>query len=320
MDIKDYKVLLKSSELKDAIRAERVCIFLGAGVANNLNMPNWDGIAWKMIDYCTKNNIFKHSLEHTLSNVNDPLKQISYCIEKVEKNNKTVDLKKKLQKIFIENPSKMYKNEKPSIYRNLIKLCETKRALIVQTNYDDIIETNVKRDIKSIIPYDSPPIKLTNDYIVYLHGKCVKGDYENWVFNRQQYNDVYVLEKSPKFERQKMFLRNLLTNYHIIFLGYSLQDVEILQLIANKQEVETYKKIEVIIDTCEAKKFINEVNANYWGQYSQGNISVYSYKTERGGISQNFAKVVKDLTKVLCSKLDTEDILKFIDPTRIKKD
>ena len=320
MDIKDYKFLLRSSELKEAIIAEKVCLFLGAGVANNLGMPNWDSLAWDIIKYCTRNEIFGHSIEHTLSYINDPLKKISYCVEQIELNRNITKFKKFLNEIFTTNPNEKYKKTKTSVYVNLIDICNRRKALIVQTNYDKIIEKNVNRKINAIIPYSQSYMpNITYDDLIYLHGKCQNGDYNKWIFNRQQYNDVYVLERSPLYERQKAFLRALLTNYHIIFLGYSLQDVEILQLIANKQEVDKYKKIEVIIDTCEAKKFSNEINAKYWQQYSQNKIDIYSYNTEEGGIERNFEVVIKDLKETLYDiSSKTGSILKYINPSELE--
>ena len=320
MDIKDYKLLLSSPELKEAIIAERVCLFLGAGVANNLGMPNWNNLAWDIIQYCTKNGIIEHSIEHTLSYINDPLKKISYCVEQIELNRNTKKFKKFLNEIFTINPTKKYKKTKSSVYRNLIDICNKRKALIVQTNYDEIIEKNLNREINIIIPYLQSTVQnATYDTLIYLHGNCQHGDYSKWVFNRQQYNDVYVLERSTYFKRQKAFLRALLTNYHIIFLGYSLQDIEILQLIANKQEVAEYKRIEVIIDTCEAKKFSNEINAKYWRQYSQNKIDIYSYNTENGGIERNFELVINDLKESLFDiSSKSGSILKYINPCELE--
>lgn len=318
MGIKDYKELLQSSELHNAIRADQVCLFLGAGVANNLGMPNWNGLARMIAQYCTKKGIFRHSFEHTLLQINDPLKIISYCCKEIEQKSKQNDFKSFLNNIFIDQPNKKYQTDSSEIYKNLIEICNSRKALIVQTNYDDIIETHLQNPIERIIPYRIPQIsKISNDMIVYLHGKCVKGDYENWVFNRQQYNDVYVLERNEHFEKQKAFLKLLLQNYHIIVLGYSLQDAEILQLIANRPKVEGYKKINVIIDSCDAKKFSNEIDVCYWRECCEGKIDIYSYSTEEMGFLA-FEDVITNIKDTICKSIDTDNILIYTDPSKLK--
>lgn len=318
MDIKDYKELLQSSELQNAIRTGEICLFLGAGVANNLGMPNWNGLAKDITEYCIKNRIFKHSIEHTLLNINDPLKIISYCCQEIKRKNKQDNFKNFLNRIFIEQPKEKYEQNQTTVYRDLIEICEKRKALIVQTNYDDIIEKHLKKPIEILVPYhDTVPIKISNNFLVYLHGKCIKGDYENWVFNRQQYNDVYVLERNEHYEKQKAFLRLLFKNYHIIVLGYSLQDVEILQLIANRPPVEKYKNIEVIIDSCQAKKFTNEIDAHYWKECCENKIEIYSYSTERTGF-RAFGRIIRDLKNTLCQNIETNDILNYTDPSKLE--
>ena len=83
-------------------------------------------------------------------------------------------------------------------------------------------------------------------------------NYQDIVLTREKYNEVYVLENNPLQEKQRNFIRQLLESYTIIMLGYSLQDSEIVQLIANRKNVENYKKVIVIIDTCNAKAISNK--------------------------------------------------------------
>ena len=105
------------------------------------------------------------------------------------------------------------------------------------TNYDNVIESQVMKDYDiAHIPYlVNASIPLDNKFIVYLHGKYENGNYDDLVLTRKHYNDVYVLEQNEKKQRQKLFFNRLLKDYHIIFLGYSLQDTEIVQLILEQK-------------------------------------------------------------------------------------
>lgn len=317
--IPEYKDLLKKQELVDARYAKKICLFLGAGVARNIGMPDWRGLSKNIVDFCATHKLFKHSEKESLLNIQDPLKVISYCIQQIEKNEDTKDLfKEELKSWFIEEPINTFKKGSCTIYEDLVEIYKSGKALIVQTNYDNVIESQVMKDYDiAHIPYlVNASIPLDNKFIVYLHGKYENGNYDDLVLTRKHYNDVYVLEQNEKKQRQKLFFNRLLQDYHIIFLGYSLQDTEIVQLIANKKEVEKYKQIDIIIDTCDIKKISNEIDAFYWQQFTNDNIKIYEYSIEDGGYN-NFAQVINDIKKFIC-EYEEPPIVAFTHPENVE--
>lgn len=317
--IPEYKDLLKKQELVDARYAKKICLFLGAGVARNIGMPDWRGLSKNIVDFCATHKLFKHSEKESLLNIQDPLKVISYCIQQIEKNEDTKDLfKAELKSWFIEGPINTFKKGSCTIYEDLVEIYKSGKALIVQTNYDNVIESQVMKDYDiAHIPYlVNASIPLDNKFIVYLHGKYENGNYDDLVLTRKHYNDVYVLEQNEKKQRQKLFFNRLLQDYHIIFLGYSLQDTEIVQLIANKKEVEKYKQIDIIIDTCDIKKISNEIDAFYWQQFTNDNIKIYEYSIEDGGYN-NFAQVINDIKKFIC-EYEEPPIVAFTHPENVE--
>ena len=46
--LEDYKLLFKEVEFQDAIKAKKVCLFLGSGVGFNIGMPDWQGLAYRI--------------------------------------------------------------------------------------------------------------------------------------------------------------------------------------------------------------------------------------------------------------------------------
>ena len=313
-ELKNYQKLLVDEDFKKSIIAKNVCLFLGAGVARNLKMPDWNGLASKITNWCFENKIIKHSELHTLSNMSNPLKEISYCTRQIENKNKEDDFNLYLNKIFIKNPETAYEQDS-KLYDNFIKLYNSGKVLLVQTNYDKTIENNVK--VQAFIPYaEDNNITLTNSLLVYLHGRF-DGNYKDIVLTKEKYNKVYVLENNLLQEKQRNFIRQLLESYTIIMLGYSLQDNEIVQLIANRKNVENYKKVIVIIDTCNAKAISNKIDAQYWESCCNSNLEIYTYDTEDNGFTQ-FAQVVQDLTDEITHTIDTNSILEFTDPTTIE--
>lgn len=313
-ELKNYRKLLVDDDFNKSITAKNVCLFLGAGVARNLKMPDWSGLASNITDWCFKNKIIKHSEVHTLSNMSNPLKEISYCTRQIESKNKENDFNIYLKEIFIDNPKDAYERNS-ELYDNFIKLYNSGKVLLVQTNYDRTIENNV--EAQPFIPYaEDNNITLTNNLLVYLHGRF-DGNYKDIVLTKEKYNEVYVLENNPFQEKQKNFIRQLLGSYTIIMLGYSLQDNEIVQLIANRKNVENYKKVIVIIDTCKAKAISNNIDTQYWKSCCNGNLEIYTYDTEDNGFAQ-FAQVVQDLTDEITRPINTNSILEFADPATIE--
>lgn len=313
-ELKNYRKLLVDDDFQKSITAKNVCLFLGAGVARNLNMPDWNGLASEITNWCFENKIIKHSEVHTLSNMSNPLKEISYCTRQIESKNKEDDFNLYLDKIFIKNPETAYKQDS-KLYDNFIKLYNSGKVLFVQTNYDRTIESN--EEVQPFIPYaEDNNITLTNNLLVYLHGRF-NGNYKDIVLTKEKYNEVYVLENNPLQEKQKNFIRQLLESYTIIMLGYSLQDNEIVQLIANRKNVENYKKVIVIIDTCKAKAISNNIDTQYWESCCNDNLEIYTYDTEDNGFAQ-FAQVVQDLTDEITCPINTNSILEFTDPAIIE--
>ena len=314
-ELKEYKELLVSDAFKNSVKQNKICLFLGAGVAKNLGMPSWSELASEIANCCLKEDILKHSTIHTLNLLNDPLKIISYCVSKIYEKKKEKYLTSILKEKFVEIPEKYY--EKTNIYKDLVELYKSGKVLIVQTNYDNTIFKNCKLNTAQIyVPYKDEKKKdgVDNSLLVYLHGKIDESPSDmpvsinDLILTRSNYNSVYVNQNDLKYEKQKKFIKLLLENYHIIFLGYSLQDNEIIQLIANKGEVENYLETSVIIDNCDAKQIQNEITANYLSAFSNENLKLYYYNTENYGIKKNFIKVIKDLKKAILKKPETQNL------------
>lgn len=330
--MKNYKDLFNETKFQDALKAKKVCLFLGSGVAFNLGMPDWRRLATKIVDFCMEKQIVTRSQKFSLLNSNSPLKIISICIKQIELKNKQDLFNDLLKSIFYEEPSKNYISS--YIYKNLSDLYKSKSVLILQTNYDVMLEKFQTKEEgfnrNYYIPYKDPMIGHQNvlNSLIYLHGRfsgdekdSMKSSYEDLILNKRQYNNVYVLEKTEEYRKQKKFLQYLLKEFYIIFLGYSLSDTEILQLIANKPKTESYKQIVVIADNCDAKFLENEFNEKYLEEASNGKIKTYTYETDKDGIEKGFEKFVKDLTNyILIDSKKEPSLIKYTDPKEVNFD
>lgn len=328
--LEDYKSLFKEVEFQDAVKTKRVCLFLGSGVGFNIGMPDWKGLAKEIVLFSLKEKIITRSEKLNLMNINNPLKIISICTDRIDKSDKKNKFNKLFKQLFYKIPKDKYKRN--SIYANLNKLYKEKAVLILQTNYDVMIEKyQSKEEGKNrnfYIPYkDNNNISKNNitNSIVYLHGRF-SGDsdeyrqstYQDLILNKRQYNRVYVLENTDEYKKQREFINYLLKEFYIIFLGYSLNDAEILQMIANKPKTENYIRIRVIVDNCLAKNLENEFNSAYLKSASNDKIKTYVYDTETSGIEAGFEEVIKNLTSNILETPDKNScIIKYTNPKEV---
>lgn len=201
-----YDDLLKDKNFKIAVENNKLCLFLGAGVAYNLGMPNWKGLAENIIKFCFDNKIISFSLQNQLLKENDCIKVISFCEYEIIDKNKKSEFKEHLNEIFYRNPINKYQKKRNEIYKYLIDITKDTNTVIIQTNYDSVIEEFAETDgRKPFIPFEmdfSEKVKKNlHNYIFYLHGKINdKFSYENTILTRKQYDNVYVLENEKARE------------------------------------------------------------------------------------------------------------------------
>ena len=326
----DYKLLFKEVEFQDAIKAKKVCLFLGSGVGFNIGMPDWQGLANRITTFCLQQKIITRSEKLNLLNLSKPIKIISICADKIKNKNKEKEFNNLLKELFYETPRKNFKNSR--IYNCLNKLYKEKAVLILQTNYDVMIEKFQSADEglnrNFYIPYinmENPSQNNMLDSIIYLHGRF-SGDtsefrlssYRDLVLSKEQYNRVYTLETTDEYKRQKDFIKYLLEEFYIVFLGYSLSDEEILHIIANKPNTENFKQISVIVDNCEAKILENEFNRNYLDIASNHKIKTYVYDTDSTGIEQSFEEVIENLTDIILNiSKEKPALIRYTDPEEV---
>lgn len=326
----DYKLLFKQDEFRDAIKTKKVCLFLGSGVGFNIGMPDWQGLADRITNFCLYQKIITRSEKLNLLKLGKPIKIISICIERIKNKNKEEEFNNLLRELFYFTPLKNFKNSK--VYNCLNQLYKERAVLILQTNYDVMIEKFQTKDEGEnrdfYIPYinmEALSLKNKLNSIIYLHGRFSgdenekkKSSYEYLVLSKHQYNRVYILENTDEYKRQKQFIQELLKEFYIVFLGYSLNDEEILHIIANKPYTENYKQISVIVDNCDAKVLENEFNKNYLEIASNQKIHTYVYDTETNGIEKSFEEVVENLTDIILNVSKEQPFLiKYTNPEEV---
>lgn len=175
--LEDYKILFEQPEFQDSLEKRNICLFLGSGVAFNLGMPDWFGLANKIVDFCMEEKIITRSEKINLLKTNNNLKIISICVEKIKTQKKEKEFNLLLEDIFYKTPLKKYRTSK--IYKNLNKIYRKNEVLILQTNYDVMIEkyqTQEEGQNKSFYIYKYI-LSITNininEYTDNINTKCI---------------------------------------------------------------------------------------------------------------------------------------------------
>ena len=202
------------TEIKDAAESGMLVVFIGAGISRLVGCPSWDEFANQVLDKLTPQYLNYHE-KSLIEAIHDPRKRLSIA-RSIEKRNKDpVDYKDLLKGDGSED----------SIYKHINNF----RCTFVTTNYDLLIEPNMDklRDENFWRFYKCKD--LANDKldgqgnVIHLHG-CVKNP-ENMVIATKDYLEHY----SDKGVQE--FLHHLFKNKIVLFLGYGLEEFEILEYI-----------------------------------------------------------------------------------------
>jgi hypothetical protein len=226
-------------ELPDEIRQVgldgNLVFFVGAGISMLVGLPSWEELAWKALYDLREKGLFNYS-ELELMKGLDAKKLLSIAEVVADQNGIKLDLSKYL------NGNGAHKNE---IYYYLNKI----GCVCVTTNYDELLEPKYFRT-KDGSSTESPlnRINQKNDFhaghlnipstVMHLHGS--KSKPETMVFTTLQYLEHY------DDDIVKNFLKELFNKKTVMFMGYRLEEAEILEHILRKGNV---------VDTKDKRRF-----------------------------------------------------------------
>jgi NAD-dependent SIR2 family protein deacetylase len=209
-------------------------LFVGAGISILLGLPSWGGLARKALHTLLKNGFLNFSELEQLKNL-DPKKQLSIAKLIAEENEHELDLTGHFEE----------KVEANNIYQSINDI----GCACVTTNYDELLAPRfheAKDDlIKSISikPKDVIRISDKNDFlakhldepgtVVHLHGAISKP--ETMVVTTKAYLEHY------DHENVQNFLSELFAKKIVLFIGYGLEESEILEHILRRGAVESTK-------------------------------------------------------------------------------
>lgn len=241
------------NELKVAAKKGILIPFIGAGVSQLAGCPGWSGFADKCLEY----HVSKERLNHAqLANIYarqlNPKVRIALALNLADKLENPLNFKE------ILHPNDRWESHQDGfrIYQALSNLSKN----FVTTNYDlwldsfiptplsNITEqedssTSARKSRISIYRPEEIAISLLDkdiETVIHLHGSAI--DPENMLLTTRDYIERYSNRNASEVEspanKTQTFLYHLFHQKNILFIGYGLDELEILEYVIQKSELE----------------------------------------------------------------------------------
>lgn len=207
-------------EIESAAQSGELVVFVGAGISRLAGCPSWDGLANEVLAQLVPSGIDFYELSQ-IKKIADPRKRLSIA--------QIVARKKKLQ-IDYESIFRVALKE-----GNVYSFLNSFNSSFVTTNYEKYLcpeSRQAEPEIEWRYFRREQLLRANldrNGNVVHLHG-CVD-DPASLVITTKDYLDHYSSKEVQEF---LVYLFRMKT---VLFLGYGLEEIEILEYILRKGEV-----------------------------------------------------------------------------------
>ena len=209
-------------EISQAALEGGFVLFVGSGVSMLVNLPSWSGLAWKALEELRQKGYTNYSELEQLKNL-DPKKQLSIAKIIASENGANLDLIKHLA----PDTSDI------GVYKYLNRI----GCVCVTTNYDELLAPSfqIKTDPSTTA---STPTRISRKEefhagllnepgtVIHLHGSVRNPD--TMILTTEDYLKHY------DNETVQNFLMELFQKKTVLFIGYGLDEAEILEHILRR--------------------------------------------------------------------------------------
>ena len=261
----------------DAANEKNLSIFVGAGVSKLVGCPRWSELASQVVDKCFKTKCINYKQRERLSQDTNYKKTITVCYHLLAKKGFKNEFFDELQQSLKGNDD-LIKNQ--NIYKELAGV----PALHITTNIDEHFD---KFFLKERIVYradDFDPKRIDRDKLYHIHGSII--DRDSLVFTVPQYISRY---NNDNF---KAFLDAIFANYVVLFVGYGMDEFEVLDYLISKFTPKLSKELKhfILMPYYRGEEDILDFDGFYFN--SMG-IRVIGYEKDEMGYHQLY-EVIKN--------------------------
>lgn len=207
-------------EIKKAIKNDKLAFFIGSGASTPLGFPTWDDL---INDILLKLSIDKPSFKNLIPVLKDKTFSPIEILEKIKENRTMIyDIIKDMFDIPI-------KDEQLFMHKKLWNIS----GKIITTNYDTALESANPKVTATVYTqsYEITHLNRKDEYLIKMHGSI--DDLAKCILFEDDYKRLYTEgEKSVLFQ-----LKKILTDYTIVFLGFSLQDPYVTNIFESMNKV-----------------------------------------------------------------------------------
>ncbi|WPC22388.1 SIR2 family protein [Pediococcus inopinatus] len=324
-------------DIVNAIKDNHLIIFVGSGISQREHYPSWEQYVSKLCDYWINNLeclIGHNSVENEISSediallgvleqetsmdkkrIVDLVQEIIRKYTQVWDNNNFVDTiqsEASYKKHILDAEKSIFRvhalddqKEKDQVIKMLGRLHPT----FVTTNFDRILEETLGENWTSLhslheLASDTTAFPLQS--IIHMHGDISVSDSDSFINSGKAYANLY-LGKRDDLEKITRVMSGQGTRT-IIFLGYSMQENEVLSLLRNidtSQEKTNYHKYYALINS------YNESLVNDRIQELNDNILVkqWGVKTVRYGKVNELDAYILELLKKIEENKEYRDLI-----------
>ena len=321
--------------LREKAERNKLAVFVGAGVSRNVpGMPSWYELVVAMakeIGY-SKCDVCRHK--------KDCQKRCEKCSQRDECGSKCFAAADYSADEYLKIPQYVF-NQKQQTYMEVVKKNITDKSIsdaplskavfeihpahIITTNYDRLLEASdseFRRQYDVVISDGDLLDSDKSKYIIKMHGDVTRPD--TIVLKEQDY-----LEYSQKHVLIELFIKALLADHTILFLGYSLNDYNVKLIISwlnfLRSQNKTIKKERrigyIVLDE-------EKVDKNTKDYFRSNNIEVLNIHTlpqikdipaelaeDKGKRLYSFLRIIQDpfLEEGVSSQMSMESAINFLD-------
>jgi tetratricopeptide (TPR) repeat protein len=207
--------------IKEAIRHQSLIFFVGSGYSQNLALPNWIGLVRRFVDELAKKDALLSALQtEAAQDTAVPVKILDALLKKGYK----ADCQQILGDIIDIDLSGYDLQNQERIW----KITQT----VITTNFDRGLESAMddswKEELEVFTGSKSFGVSILKDlrYLFKIHG-CIS-DPANCILFSDDYDQLY--KYNHRFLLQ---LKRVCANATLVFVGYSVGDVEVQQILEN---------------------------------------------------------------------------------------